>query len=78
MTRNQRRVERFAQRIATVFDEVEELKQGRPPDTAIQRPVNVFESGVGLTDSVSSRSSTDPYFSYDDPDRGYDFSDYEP
>lgn len=73
-----RRIERFARRIARIHDDVQELKQGRPPDTAVQKVINILEDGITLTDSVSSTSKTDPWGEYDNPDLGYDYSEYEP
>lgn len=75
-SRKERRDRRLADHIADLRTEVKDLKQENPPAAAITTVVNIREAGIGLSDSLTLTTITDPVFSYSDPDRGYGYSEY--
>lgn len=71
-----KRVRKFADLLANLRTDVQDLKQTRPPAASTTKFVTIAEDGVGLDDTITTSAVTNPTFCYDDPRRGYDFGEY--
>ncbi len=68
---DRRRAEQFTELIVTQKEDISDLKEKRPPETAITRVYNINEDGVGLTDDVTVSTISTPAAKYGDASRGY-------
>lgn len=76
-SKRDRRNRVLADMLAELREDVDDLKQQRPQASAITRAQVVDEVGVGLgPETVNLSTTTDPVFTYDDVDRGYDASEW--
>ena len=85
-TRKERRERALARRRAAQFidilqtqqGDIEELQQHNPSGEAVTKVVTLTDDGLGLGDTVSVTSISDPVFTYSDSSRGWGFSEWSP
>ena len=75
-SRQRRRLQQFADLLANLRTDVQDIKQTRPPAAATTKFIQINEAGIGLSDTVTTSAVTSPTLRYDDPRRGYDFGEY--
>lgn len=66
-----RRQRQFVEILRSGQDDTEDIREKRPPETAISRVYNIDENGVGIGENVTVTSISDPGVRYEDTDRGY-------
>lgn len=75
--RTARRARQFIDFIAITKADVSDLREKRPPDTAVTKLRTILEAGVVADDSVTVEEKTTFHMEYDNPNTGVGFSEYE-
>lgn len=75
--RTARRARQFIDFIATTKSEVNDLRETRPPDTAVTQLRTVSEAGVVADDSVSVTEHTTFLIEYDNTNTAVGYSEYQ-
>lgn len=75
--RTARRARQFIDMLATTREDVSDIKERRPPDTAVTKLRTVQEAGVALDDVVSVTELSEFLIEWDNPDTSPGYSEYQ-